>query len=174
MSPQKIVRAPRATQEHRRAREPIAARAFPSPMRRAALFFALAAGGARALFFNVQQGQSRCFIEEMPGATLLVASYKNPDFKPYGTPGFTETGVAIRVVDPAGAPVLQRTADTEGKVSFISSAGGEYQLCFSSNNTRWSGGSPQKFVRRRASGNGLARRGALNSPPPLPVAAAAH
>ena len=103
--------------------------------------------GAQGLFFNVVQGSQRCFIEEMPGQTLLVATYKNPDFHPYGTAGFSETGVLIRVLDPAGTQVLSRVADTEGKVAFHSTVGGEYQLCFSTNSTRWTGSTPSKFVR---------------------------
>jgi hypothetical protein len=114
------------------------------------LLFALLPLAADALFFNVQQGQQRCFIEEMPGQTLLVATYKNPDFKPFGTPGFSDTSVAIRVLDPAGAQVLARVADTEGRIAFHSTVGGEYQLCFSTNNTRWGGSAPQKFVSRAA------------------------
>lgn len=43
--------------------------------------------------------------------------------------------------------MLTRDADIEGRVAFHSTTGGEYQLCFSTNNTRWSG-APQKFVRR--------------------------
>ncbi len=106
--------------------------------------------GVRGLFFNVVQGSSRCFIEEMPGQTLLVATYKNTDFKPFGTPGFSDTGVLIRVLDPSAKEILSRVADLEGKVAFHSSVGGEYQLCFSTNSSRWSGNAPQKFVRLSA------------------------
>ena len=89
-----------------------------------------------------------CFIEEMPGQTLLLATYSNPDFKPWGTPGFAEVGVFIDVLDPAGQPAIpRRVADTSGKVAFHSTAGGEYKLCFSTNGTRWGTSGAQKFVR---------------------------
>jgi hypothetical protein len=42
----------------------------------------------RALFFYVIEGQQRCFIEEVPGETLIRGTYKNPDFFPFGTPEF--------------------------------------------------------------------------------------
>ena len=72
------------------------------------LLFALLPLAADALFFNVQQGQQRCFIEEMPGQTLLVATYKNPDFKPFGTPGFSDTSVAIRdAIAMLSVPVIE-------------------------------------------------------------------
>ena len=52
---------------------------------------AAAASCANGLFFYVVEGQQRCFIEEVPADTLVIGKYKNPDFKPYGDPGFTET-----------------------------------------------------------------------------------
>jgi hypothetical protein len=125
-----------------------------------------------ALFFAVQQGQQRCFIEEMPGQTLLVATYKNSDFKPFGDAGFSDTSIVIRVLDPTGAQVLSRVGDTEGRVAFHSTIGGEYQLCFSTNNTRWQGSTPQKFVRESVPGCGrptLLLRALLTHSPAIPV-----
>ena len=83
----------------------------------------------------------------MPGQTLFLASYSNPDYKPWGTPGSTDVAVFVDVLDPSGQPAVpRRVADTAGKVAFHSTAGGEYKLCFSTNGTRW-GGNLQKFVR---------------------------
>jgi len=56
-----------------------------------ACVLAAAASSANGLFFYVVEGQQRCFIEEVPADTLVIGKYKNPDFKPYGDPGFTET-----------------------------------------------------------------------------------
>ena len=47
--------------------------------------------------------------------------------------------------------MLSRIADVEGRVAFHSTTGGEYNLCFATNNTRWSG-TPQKFVREALKG----------------------
>jgi hypothetical protein len=102
-----------------------------------------------SIYFHVTQGAQRCFLEEMPGQTLFLATYKNPDFKPWGTPEFSDTAVVIRVLDPSGGTVLSRVADVSGKVAFHSTAGGEYQLCFTTNSSRWVDGAPQKFVRGR-------------------------
>jgi len=98
------------------------------------------------IYFYVGQGQKRCFLEEMPGQTLFLATYNNPDYKPFGTPGYTDgTAVIVRVLDPSGGTVLSRTADVSGKIAFHSSIGGEYQLCFNTNSSYFSGS--QKFVR---------------------------
>lgn len=140
-----------------------------------ALFLQLAP--VRAIYFIVTQAAPRCFIEEMPGQTLFLATYKNPDFKPFGTPGFSDTAVIVRVVDPSGATVLSRVADTAGKVAFHSTAGGEYQLCFSTNSSRWVDNAAQQFVRGRGARRALAApcsRAPLSFPPflpcPLPLA----
>lgn len=45
-----------------------------------------------ALYFYVTD-QPRCFIEEVPSETLVVGSYKNPDFIEWGTTGSEFTGV---------------------------------------------------------------------------------
>ena len=105
---------------------------------------------AGAIYFHVTAGAQRCFLEEMPGQTLFLATYKNPDYRPWGTPDYTDTAVVIRVVDPSGNTVLSRLADVSGKVAFHSTAGGEYQLCFSTNSSRWAAdGTPMQFVRSR-------------------------
>jgi len=47
---------------------------------------------SEALYFYVTD-QPRCFIEEVPSETLVVGSYKNPDFIEWGTTGAEFTGV---------------------------------------------------------------------------------
>jgi hypothetical protein len=63
---------------------------------RAPLLFALVLAlivlqQAESIYFHVVEGQSKCFIEEVPSETLVVASYKNPDFVEFGKPDFTGT-----------------------------------------------------------------------------------
>ena len=48
------------------------------------------------------------------------------------------------VKDPQGVPVSSKQLDTQGRFAFTSSVGGEYQMCFSANSTRWYG-QPKKF-----------------------------
>ncbi len=44
-----------------------------------------------AIYFHVVEGQSKCFIEEVPADTLVLGTYKNPDFVEWGKPDFTGT-----------------------------------------------------------------------------------
>jgi len=67
-------------------------RAPPRPALLALLLAALLPRGARALYFFVSD-QARCFIEEVPAETLVVATYKNPDVVTFGTPGAEFTGI---------------------------------------------------------------------------------
>jgi hypothetical protein len=70
---------------------------FEMPVNRAVLGLLLyGASVSSALYFHVVEGQQRCFIEEVPGDTLIVGNYKNPDFVPFGTASFT--GVVRRLV----------------------------------------------------------------------------
>lgn len=55
----------------------------------AAVALAAVVQPANALYFYVTDGQQRCFIEEVPAETLIVGTYKNPDFVPFGRPDFT-------------------------------------------------------------------------------------
>ena len=55
----------------------------------AAAVAALSACSVHALYFHVTEGQQRCFVEEVPGDTLIVGTYKNPDFVPWGRDGFS-------------------------------------------------------------------------------------
>jgi p24 family protein alpha len=98
-----------------------------------------------ALYIYITDGQQKCFIEEVPAETLIVGTYKNPDFVPFGRPDFTGVGIKLNVQDPANNIVMTKQLDVEGKFAFTSAAGGEYQLCFSTNSSRWFGGQPKKF-----------------------------
>jgi hypothetical protein len=44
---------------------------------------------AHSLYFFITDGQQRCFIEEVPAETLIVGTYKSPDFVPFGRTDFT-------------------------------------------------------------------------------------
>lgn len=76
----------------------------------AAVALAAVVQPANALYFYVTDGQQRCFIEEVPAETLIVGTYKNPDFVPFGRPDFT--GVVSFVANgcsPARVAVLTVT-----------------------------------------------------------------
>ncbi|KAA0149074.1 hypothetical protein FNF27_04564 [Cafeteria roenbergensis] len=95
------------------------------------------------LYFYVTEGQHRCFLEEVPQDTLVVAQYKNPDL--IGSiDGQPSHSVRVTVTSPSSNTVLATSLEKEGRVAFTSDVGGEFSLCFSSNSSRWFS-SPRKF-----------------------------
>lgn len=110
-----------------------------------AALFAAACTPASALYFYVTDGTQRCFIEEVPSDTLIVGTYKNPDFAAFGTPGFMGVGVAVTVHDPNKETMLEKNLEREGRFSFTSHAGGEYHVCFGLNGTRAFGATRPRF-----------------------------
>ena len=72
----------------------------------------LAARPAVGLYtYITESAPPRCFIEEVPADTLIVGSYKNPDFVTWGSPGFTGSGIKYTLQDPSGAIVQTETCD---------------------------------------------------------------
>ena len=88
------------------------------------------------LYFYVADSSPKCFIEEVPEDTLIVGTYKNPDFIPFGSSAFTGIGLVIEIKDPEHVIVQTRNADTEGKFAFTSQHGGEYLICVRTNSTK--------------------------------------
>jgi p24 family protein alpha len=93
------------------------------------------------LYFYVADSTPKCFIEEVPEDTLIVGTYKNPDFIPFGSSAFTGIGLVIEIKDPEHLVVQTRNADVEGKFAFTSQHGGEYLICIRTNSTKSFGGS---------------------------------
>jgi hypothetical protein len=54
-----------------------------------ALLLLAAVAPASGLYFYLKEGESRCFLEELPPDTAVVGKYSNPDFVAWGSPGFT-------------------------------------------------------------------------------------
>ncbi|KAL8430428.1 hypothetical protein Efla_005218 [Eimeria flavescens] len=96
------------------------------------LYAAFSSQRAAASYFYVQEAQDKCFIESVPTAVALTATYKNHD-----NPGVT---CSIIFKDPSGRTVYSREvlpSDTEGKVAHMTVATGEYQVCISCASSKW-------------------------------------
>jgi hypothetical protein len=53
-------------------------------------------------------------------------------------------GLRVDIKDPDGAVISTRTLDSQGRFAFTSVVGGEHQMCFAANSTRWFG-QPKRF-----------------------------
>eukprot|EP01116_Phalansterium_solitarium_P009505 TRINITY_DN23677_c0_g1_i1.p1 TRINITY_DN23677_c0_g1~~TRINITY_DN23677_c0_g1_i1.p1 ORF type:complete len:221 (+),score=1.13 TRINITY_DN23677_c0_g1_i1:111-773(+) len=98
-----------------------------------------------AIYFVLEEGQTRCFLEEVPKDTLILGKYKGEDgdaATPYGNTKasrLTNLGLQVKVTDPDNNIALERGLQPEGRFAFTSQVSGEYKICFSTNSTRWFG-----------------------------------
>jgi len=100
-----------------------------------------------AVTFYLNEGTKKCFIEDLPKDTLVVAAYRAADidsakWAPDGVSrrGLTEViGIKVHCTGPTQEVVAQRVTGEVGKVAFTSKHAGEHEICFQSNSTRWFG-----------------------------------
>merc|ERR1711907_440800 len=109
---------------------------------RAALLFTaivcLAAPKASAYYFYVKEGHPKCFVEEVPAATLVVATYTSPDQAPGGRASNSHAGVRINVYNEE-ENLLEQMASAKGRFAFTSTVAGTHRLCFALNTSHWVG-----------------------------------
>jgi len=105
-----------------------------------------------SLYFHYTEGEVQCFIEEIPKDTIIMAKWKVETAKPVH-PGnrlnpatqFTRNlGFFITLKNPEDVIVLNKVGGSEGRIAHSSQEGGEHQICFQSNSSRWYG-SPAKY-----------------------------
>jgi len=106
-------------------------------------------GLTSALFFEMSEKETKCFIEELPDDTIVHGKYrtqvKSKDAEEYEktAPGM---GMHVEIKDPEKKVVLARDYGSEGKFTFTSHMPGEHQICIHSNSTKWSLMSHQTMV----------------------------
>lgn len=128
------------------------------------------------IYFVLEDGQTRCFIEEVPKDTLIMGRFKaeditngdnkaTPSVQFVQRPGFPKfplggrdsvpqqqqqnpnaPGIKVVVSDPQGAVALQRGMPSESRFALTSQLPGEYKLCFQTNSTGGWFGGKRKVV----------------------------
>jgi len=109
-----------------------------------------------AIYVILNEGQKRCLIEEVPTDTLIVVRWKAEELKIHNPPSLSQQkqqlqqepklGVKITVRDPFKNLVNTKDGMAEGRYAFTSTLGGEYQLCFQINVSRWFGSLKTKLT----------------------------
>merc|ERR1711924_208682 len=97
-----------------------------------------------ALYFHIKEGESKCFIEEVPDETMVQGQYKtlrhNPDGS-YESAASRGVGMHVRVRDPSDNVIMSKDYEAEGRFAFSTHEPGEHQICLYSNTTSgWFGG----------------------------------
>jgi len=93
------------------------------------------------VYFFIGEKEKKCFIEELPEDTMVVAKYnamlydkKTNDYVG-SSPGM---GMHVEVRDPDGKIILSKTYGSEGSFTFTTHTPGEQQICIHSNSSKWS------------------------------------
>jgi p24 family protein alpha len=111
---------------------------------------------AFGLYVELDEGQNKCFIEEVPKDTLVLASFDTEQIVVPGTPAdprFLELGIKVSTRDPEGNILVQKTLPASSRFAFTSRVGGEHVVCFQTNTSRWFGaGMKLKFTLSLESG----------------------
>jgi len=100
------------------------------------LLFELSLG----LFFEMNEKETKCFIEELPEETLVIGKYRtqlldrNLNIYKETAPG---VGMHVEVKDPNKKVMLARDYGADGKFTFTSHKPGEHSICIHSNSTKW-------------------------------------
>ncbi|XP_054721067.1 transmembrane emp24 domain-containing protein 4-like [Uloborus diversus] len=84
-----------------------------------------------ALYFYLNEGGEKCFIQELPRDTLLVGSYRCLPLTTNQSRSSTVEGLGmmVEIKDPAQKTVLSREYRSEGHFTYKSHDPGEHLLC---------------------------------------------
>lgn len=100
----------------------------------------------QGLYMELQEGATKCFIEEVPKDTLVMTDFETEQLLAFGAqaePRFRELAMRVSVRDPTNNLILQRELPTSSRFAFTSRNGGEHHICFQTNSTRWFGSGMQ-------------------------------
>eukprot|EP00007_Cunea_sp_BSH-02190019_P007702 CAMPEP_0174238852 /NCGR_PEP_ID=MMETSP0417-20130205/12788_1 /TAXON_ID=242541 /ORGANISM="Mayorella sp, Strain BSH-02190019" /LENGTH=228 /DNA_ID=CAMNT_0015317739 /DNA_START=83 /DNA_END=769 /DNA_ORIENTATION=- len=105
---------------------------------------------AEGMYTFLKEGETRCFIEEVPKDTLVLATYEASEHLIGGagpSGRVDEMKITTTVRGPSGTLVLQRSLPMSARVAFTSQVGGEHTICFQTTSQRWfGGGMTLKFI----------------------------
>merc|ERR1711990_370317 len=95
-----------------------------------------------ALYFEINEKEKKCFIEELPEDTICSGNYKAEIFDEESN-SFIESpqgmGMLVEILNPDKEMMLSRTYGSSGKFSFKSAHDhpGDHSICIHSNSTKW-------------------------------------
>eukprot|EP01100_Stratorugosa_tubuloviscum_P015769 TRINITY_DN936_c0_g1_i1.p1 TRINITY_DN936_c0_g1~~TRINITY_DN936_c0_g1_i1.p1 ORF type:complete len:236 (-),score=111.94 TRINITY_DN936_c0_g1_i1:242-901(-) len=101
------------------------------------------------LHFIIEEGEKKCFLEELPRDTLLLVKWKitfistNPRS---ATPNDAQKLIKIVAIGPEKELLLQKSVSLDGRVAFTTKEGGEHEICLSGDRSNWFGAGTQMKV----------------------------
>lgn len=92
----------------------------------------------RSLYFYLEAGKERCFLEELPRDTIVVGHYKAEEWSDEQKAYIINDQLGIQIVvaeSESGDKVVNTRGLPEGKFTFTSHEAGEHSICLKSNYT---------------------------------------
>lgn len=119
------------------------------------LLIALSTQLASGMYLIMKEGNAKCFLEEIPKDTLLVAQWRCEDAPrtPFNAGLQTETlatkpfQMTVTIKDPLDQIAYNHNHERDDKLAYTSVTGGEHLICFVTSSSGWF--SNFEFVRRK-------------------------
>lgn len=95
------------------------------------------------VYLELVEGANKCFLEEVPKDTLVLTNFDAQQLVEAGQipdPRFQSLAIRATVRDPSNNVLLQKVLPTVARFAFTARIGGEHQICFQTNSSRWFGG----------------------------------
>eukprot|EP00694_Reclinomonas_americana_P007184 EC798108.1.p1 GENE.EC798108.1~~EC798108.1.p1 ORF type:complete len:220 (+),score=108.63 EC798108.1:50-709(+) len=91
-----------------------------------------------AVYTFIGEGETKCFSEDLPNNTLLLAKYEIPAQELAGanTSG-KPLGIHVTATGPTGVMFLDQVTDHRARIAFKSESSGEHTICFNTNSSSW-------------------------------------
>mmetsp|Transcript_10222 Transcript_10222/g.17177 ORF Transcript_10222/g.17177 Transcript_10222/m.17177 type:complete len:213 (-) Transcript_10222:87-725(-) len=110
------------------------------------LLSCLLASLVSAVYIDLNEAGTWCFLEEVPKDTLILAKWKTTPSDKIHPESAAQIGIVLSITDPEQFSFFERTFALTSRFAFTSARGGEYRLCFGTNTTTWFGtGQALKF-----------------------------
>eukprot|EP01101_Sappina_pedata_P007009 TRINITY_DN3615_c0_g1_i1.p1 TRINITY_DN3615_c0_g1~~TRINITY_DN3615_c0_g1_i1.p1 ORF type:complete len:187 (+),score=78.80 TRINITY_DN3615_c0_g1_i1:32-592(+) len=119
----------------------------------AAILLAFLASPSSAYFIRMNDGDSKCFLEEYPSDTLMMVKWKGKleqgavggGARTYSGQSRGGISIVVTVIDPESNTVLTKTAGLEGRIALNAPIQGEYTVCFQPTSGSWFGRSSSQL-----------------------------
>merc|ERR1712023_580043 len=88
---------------------------------------------AAAVWVDLNEAGSMCFLEEVPKDTLVLAKWLATPSDRIHPESAASIGINLKITDPEQYTFFDQTFGKESRYAFTSARGGEYKLCFGTN-----------------------------------------
>ncbi|RKO97688.1 hypothetical protein CXG81DRAFT_11566 [Caulochytrium protostelioides] len=96
------------------------------------LLVAIMAARVQAIYFYLEADQQRCFFEELPAQTTVIASHQAEMLRESDWTWVPATDIGIRArveTVPARVPIIEQHSEPQGRITFTTTTAGDHEIC---------------------------------------------